>query len=235
MYAIQGDADGAMTHLYCLQDIGDDDSIAYLKKSRTDGDFEPIRDESAAFKELTGYARIKIGNSLGEYGEDNVDNLEASLDKLGYPDVELTETDKAYKAPRIWYKAECRTTAYFVLLVMNHPKTTLSVLDWEDEEFDVIIAWGDKVKKGEDPKVYVEDPVDAEEEIDKLAQKQDEALRKPEEMAKEVDHTLDTPNRIADQGQDAVDRAGKTVETLEKTGDNLKKAGDAVKGVGSIF
>lgn len=235
MNAIQGHADGAMAHLYCLQDIGDDASIAYLKKSRTDSDFEPIRDKSAAYKELTGYARMKIGNSLGEYGEDNVDNLEASLEKLGYQHVDVTETDKPYKAPRIWYKPECRTTAYFVLLVMNHPKTTLSLIDWDDESFDVIIAWGDTITKGKDPKVYVEDPVDVEDELDQLSKKQDEALRKPDEMAREVDHTLETPNRIADQGQDAVDRAGKTVETLEKTGDNIKKAGDAVKGVGSMF
>ena len=234
MHAIQGEADDAMEQLYCLQDIGDDDAIGYLKKSRTDGDFEPIRDDSEKFKELTGYARIKIGNSLGEYGEDNVDNLEATLGKLGYAVDEVTETKKPYKAPLIWYKPASRTTAYFVMLVMDHPKTKLSIVDWEDEDFDVIIAWGDDVQKGKEPKVYVKDPADAEKEIDGMLAKQDEALRKPDKMAREVDKAVDTPNRIADQGQDAADRVDKTVDTMEKTGENIKKAGDAIKGLGGF-
>lgn len=222
MYAIQDDEANAVSQLRCLADIESEDSVKYLKMARKDADFAPIRDRSAGFKEVTGYARIKIGNSLGDYGEDNVDNLEGSLEKLGYPVEEVTTTKKTYKEPQVWYKPECAFPAYIVVEVMNHPGTKTHKITWEDEPFDVIVAWGDEVVKGKEPRVHVRDPRDAEKKLDDIARKEDEMLRKPEAKAREIEHVVETPDRMTRKVEGGFDRAGKTVERLEKTGKKLE-------------
>lgn len=221
-HALLEEEEAAVKQLVCMSEIESDQSAAYLKKARKDPDFVPIRDDSKKFKQLTGYARIKIGNGLGEYGEDNVDNLEASMEELGFPIEEVTETRKTYKEPHIWYKKECAFPAYMLIEVMNHPSTKTHEIDWKDEPFDVIVAWGDRIKKGEEPRLRVKDPEDAERKLDDLARKEDEILRKPEQGARKVEHVVETPDRVTKKVEGSVDRAEKTVDRLEKTGKTLE-------------
>lgn len=209
--------------LTCLQAIGDKDAVTHLRKARRDDDFRDIRDRSAGFKRVTGYARIKIGNSLGEYGEDNVENLEASLERLGMRVEEVTSTTKKYGEPHIWFKPECKTAVYFVMKVMAHPRTKTHIITWDDEPFDVMIAWGDAVRKGSEPKVYVRDPQDAERKLNDLANAQDEALRKPEAIANDVDRAVGTPERVEQKVDGSIRRAGRTLERIESSGDKIKR------------
>ena len=221
MYAMTDNEAEMVKHLYCLRDIGTSDAIKALRKARSDSDFARIRARSAAFKAITGYARIKIGNSLGEYGEDNVDNLEGMLEALGYPAPTLTETDKPYLEPHIWYRLESRTAAYMVAKLMAHPRTRTHLIDWDEKDFDVIVAWGDKVKKGDDPKVYVPDPADAEDALVELNRQSDEALRKPEQFAQDVEDTLGKPQEAIDSVTDSVNRAADTVDKVKGAVDTL--------------
>ena len=220
MYALNDNEKKMVEHLYCLRDIGNSDAIKALYKARKDSDFALIRDKSAPFKVVTGYARIKIGNSLGEYGEDNVDNLEAMLDALGYDEPLITETKRPYTEPHVWYKAESRVAAYMVMKLIAHQGTRTHGIDWENEEYDIIVAWGDRIKKGEEPKLYINDPTDAEKTISDLRREHDEALRKPEKFARSVDETLGKPEAIANEVTGAVD---KTVETGKKVSDTVDK------------
>ncbi|MCB9728504.1 MAG: hypothetical protein H6746_08505 [Deltaproteobacteria bacterium] len=222
MYAMTGDAKSAVESLRCLQDIGDDASIEYLKKARTDTDFASIRSTSAEFKEVTGYAKIKLGNGLGELGEDNVDNIEASMEKLGYPITEITETGKPYAEPHIWYKPECMRAAYFLIKVMNHPDTRTHRIDWDNEDYDVIVAWGDTVEKGKEPRMRVQDPADAEKKMDDLRREENALLAKPEDAANKVENVVEAPERMGDKATKGVERAGRTVEKIQNVGEKIK-------------
>ena len=73
MHARLDQPEEAAAQIACLQAIGSDEAVDRLKKARRSNDFLGIRDKSASFKRVTGYAKIKMGNALGEYGEDNVD------------------------------------------------------------------------------------------------------------------------------------------------------------------
>ncbi|MGM0574569.1 MAG: tetratricopeptide repeat protein [Myxococcota bacterium] len=225
LYALKGDAEQAVRELWCLTDIGNEEALEYLKMARTDSDFEPIRDDSAEFKEATGYARIKIGNSLGEYGEDNVYNLDKSLEELGYPVAEVTEAPKEYGEPHIWFKPAAKRTVYFIMKVISHPDIQTHPITWEDEEYDVLIAWGDAVEEGKEPAMRVRDPRDAEDKLNELAREEDRMLREPEKAAREVEDVVETPGRMVDDAKGTVDRVEKTKDTIEKTGDAVKKLG----------
>lgn len=222
MYAMLDDEEAMIEHLQCLQDIGTDDSVKALRKARTDRDFARMRSRSPRFKALTGYARIKIGNSLGEYGEDNVDNLEGSLEALGYKGVMVTNADRPYTEPHIWYRPEARTAAYMVTKLIRHPRTKTHIIDWEDtDNYDVIIAWGDRIKKGSEPKLYVKDPDDNDKSLSDLKRKNDEALRKPDKVAGDVDHTLGAPQRGVNAANDSVNKTKNTMNKVQGTADKV--------------
>jgi hypothetical protein len=222
-YALAKNEERMAAHLECLVAIGTKESAGFLRRAREDRNFKAIRDSSAGFKHASGYARIKLGNSLGEYGEDNIDNIESSLERLGWPVEEVTDTPRTYNEPHVWFKPESKRTAYFVMKVIGHPRTKTHVIDWKDEPFDLIIAWGDGVKKGQEPRLYVKDPDDSGSRLDELARAENDALRKPEEFANEVDQVVGTPERATKRVQGSIDRAGRTVDRLEKTGDRLDK------------
>jgi hypothetical protein len=222
LYAMTGDAKSSVESLRCLQDIGDETAVNYLKKARTDSDFSSIRNTNPEFKEVTGYAKIKIGNSLGERGEENVDNLESSMEKLGYPITEITETGKTYDEPHVWYKPECMRAAYFLIKVMNHPDTRTHRIDWENEDYDVIVAWGDTVEKGKEPRVRVQDPADAEKKMDDLRREENALLAKPEDAANKVENVVEAPERMGDKATKGVERAQKTVDRIQNVGEKIK-------------
>ena len=210
-------------HLECLVAIGTPESANFLRRAREDRQFKGIRDKSKGFKHATGYARIKLGNSLGEYGEDNIDNIEGSLERLGWPVEEVTDTPNARGEPHIWYKPESKRTAYFIMKVLGHPRTQAHVIDWADEPFDLIIAWGDGIKKGNEPRLYVRDPDDNSSRLEDIERAEKEALRKPEAFATEVDKVVGTPERAVNRVEGSLDRAGRTMERLEKTGEKLDR------------
>lgn len=225
MYARQGKAEKANEQLACVRDIGTDEAVELLRKARKDPDFAPIRDQSSRFKKVTGYARIKIGNSIGKMGQDNVDNIVLSLAELDYPEPKVTEAPREYEAPQVWFKPHSRRTAYIIVKLLNHPDTKVAPVSWEDEQFDVIVAWGDDVKEGEKPKARVKDPADAEEGIEELRQKERQALREPKKVASEVEDVMGQPAEAADEAKGAVEDAKKTGETIKKSGEKAKDFG----------
>lgn len=222
-YGLMGNEERMSEHLECLVAIGTPESARLLRRAREDRQFKGIRDKSRGFKRATGYARIKLGNSLGEYGEDNIDNLEGSLERLGWPVEEVADTPRTYGEPHVWYKPESKRTAYFVMKVIGHPRTQAHVIDWSDESFDLIIAWGDGTVAGKEPRLYVRDPDDSRSHLDELDRAEREALRKPEAFASEVDKVVGTPERAVNRVEGSLDRAGRTVDRLEKTGEKLDR------------
>ncbi len=213
----------ALLRLSDMGDNGNDDALKLLKMARTDTDFEDIRDDSVPFKRLTGYARIKVFNAMGERGEENVDNLEASLKKLNFEIDGPDESGKKRKHPIVWFAEHAKPAAYIVKELLNHPKTQTVMFTVEQlKGYDVVAVWGDDLKDDDDPEVYVSDPDDAEKKLDELARKEDEILRKPEEAVDDVEDALETPDRIKDRIEDNLERPGKAIDRAGKTVDKVK-------------
>ncbi|MFT7581709.1 MAG: hypothetical protein ACI9MR_003387 [Myxococcota bacterium] len=228
VYALEDDDANMAKYLQNLADLGangDAAALEMLKLTRNDEDFAGVRDKSTEFKRITGYARIRIQNSLGELGEDNVDNLQASLKKLGHEVTEISPTKKKWKHPVVWYAAHAKGVAYIATKLLNHPDTKTKQLSVKQlKGYDLIIAWGDVVKD-EDPKEWISDPADAEKKIDDLARKQDELLSAPSDAVDEVEDVLSTPDKVT----------GKADETVEKGEDAVKKVGDTIDKATGLF
>lgn len=225
--AVMGRGEDAVEYLRKLTDIGTKDALSRVFKARVDSDFIALRDDPA-FRDATGYVRVKITNGVGEYGEDEVERIKAELGNLRH-DVAAVAPDKTErKRPIIWHKdsKEAKSAAYIFDKVLNHPETKFNVIDWETE-FDIIISWGDDIEMDDhgDPivKSYApSSPEDAEKKTDELMYEQDAALRKPEEHARKVQHTVETPDRMERKAEASGRRVESTIKTMEKTGDKIK-------------
>ena len=224
--AYKGQGAEAVERIHRLVDIGTKPAIKRVNKTRTDPDFEPIHDY-VPYKRVSGFAKLKIVNSIGEYGEDEVDRIQKTLEKLDYPVAKMgADKVKNRKAPVVWFKEHSIATAYMVKEVAIHPGTVMTKIDW-NSEYDVIVSWGNKLVKRDGVKQpqrdYTDiDPDGAEKRLDKLRRKQDDALRKPDQIARKVNHTIDTPDRIENKIEGSIDRTKRTIDRIEKTGDKLK-------------
>jgi hypothetical protein len=228
-YALKKDEANMAKYLMNLRDMsasGNKDAAEMLKLVKTDADFNDIKDDSVEYKKITGYAKILIINDLGEMGEENVDNLVGSLKKLGYVTQTKGSDKKPLKRPFIFFADHAKPQAYIVKKVINHPKVETKLLSKDklcndDGCFDVVIQWSDDVKKDE-PKVFVSDPDDAEDKLDKLEKEQDEILSKPDDAMDEVDEALGKPEEVQDRVDENLERPGKAVDKVEKTVDKIK-------------
>jgi tetratricopeptide (TPR) repeat protein len=223
-HAFAGREDESVEYLARLQDIGSTDALKALKATRKDADFDKIRD-SDGYKRTTGFAHIKVVNSIGEFGEDEVERITKTLEKLDMKPEEVGEDKtRGRETPVIWYKPHSAATAYVVKQVVVHPGTIMTKITW-DTPYDIIVSWGNKLIKKAGVKQPAKDytDVDPEKQLDSLRNDQDKALRQPEQVARKVEYAVDTPNRIENKVEGSVKRVENTIDTIEKTGDKLDK------------
>ncbi len=225
-HAVRKEGPEAVEQLQRLQDIGTKPALKRLAQSRVDPDFKPIRDYRP-YKRVSGYARIKVVNSIGEFGEDEVERIVGTLSKLKHP-VDDTGLDKVNgrKAPVIWFKDHSSPTAYLIKKVVIHPGTTLTKITW-NTDYDIIVTWGNKVVKKDGVAQPAKDytnytPAEGEKRLDDLLREEDKILREPERTARKVDHAIETPERVERKVDSSVDRVERTVDTIQKTGDKIK-------------
>jgi hypothetical protein len=215
-------------HLMNLRDLalgGNAEAAGYMKQARTEKDFTGFRDESTEFKRITGYAKIKVINHIGEKGEENVDNLVGSLEKLGYSAESKESEKKVDKMPVIYFAEHARTQAFVTKQLIDHPKLQTKAMPkdklcGDDGCYDVVVQWSDETKG--DPKSRVADPATAEKKIAELEKKQDELLSKPDEAIDELNEALDKPAEAQEKIENLVDKPGKAVEKVEKSIDKVK-------------
>ena len=225
-HAFRSDGSASVELLQRLQDIGTRPAIRRLAKARTDPDFKPIQDYRP-YKVVSGFARIKVVNSVGVYGEDEVERIVTTLKELSHP-VEDTGNDKVQgrTAPVLWYKPHSAATAYLVKKVVLHPGTTLTKINWQTD-YDIIVSWGMQIvtRDGvEQPATDYTDvsPEEAETRMDDLLREEDKILREPEQAARRVDHAVETPQRVERRVDGSVDRVERTVDTIERTGGRIE-------------
>lgn len=218
--------DDAIQWLQNLADLGTEQSAERLIRARGDGDFSNLRDD-LEFKRITGYARIRVVNSLGEPGEPAMANIQTLLDKLGHKDVTTKTQKKALDEPQVLFKPHAKAQVSLISDLLNHPRVRLDPLDGDAKE-DIVIIWGSKMQKGEDGSVSVEsmgpDTVDGKMEAAK--RKQNEILSKPEGAINKVDRVISTPERT----YKSAEAMGKRVEGTVKKGQGLFKK---VEGIGT--
>ena len=216
----------AVENLQKLVDIGSEEALKRVAGARVDEDFEPIRDY-VPYKRVTGYARIKVVNSIGVYGEDEVERITTTLGRLKHKVADTApDRQQGREAPVIFFKPHSAPTAYLVKQVVVHPGTVMTAITWETP-YDIIIAWGNRVvtRDGvEQPATDFTDvsPAEAEAQMDDLLRAEDRILREPEQAARQVDHTLRTPERVEQRVDDSVERVERTVDTIQRTGDTLE-------------
>ncbi len=191
-------------------------------KEKADPDFDGVRDTSAAFKEVTGYAKIRIVNEIPDLDEDNPDHILKSLKKLGFR-PEFLESDKkpTAKFPQIFYAEHARATAWLIRQLIKHPKATATAFAADDlQGWDIVVRWSDDLKDVQE-NAWVDDPKKAEKKLDDLARKQDELLRKPEEKAEELEEALNKPAELQEDIEEQLERPGKAVERTKKAIDKI--------------
>lgn len=220
----------AIDYLGRLRDLGTETAGNRLQEARMEPDFEPARDNST-FKNLTGYAKIKLINSRGEVGEDEVDRIAKYFEKAKFP-IHDTGHDKHERdMPIIWTQdGTARSTAFILMRLVNHPNTQVVMIDW-DTDYDIIVSWGDTYKKnarGDDVPTRTYEVKDPEKTSDEALREQDRALREPDKYASEVDNKLGTPERMMNRGESSINRVERSVDTIE----NLGKKVDKIQNLG---
>ena len=223
-HALMKQTDPAVDELQKLADLGTDQSLERLVRARRDGDFQNVRDDKR-FKQVTGYMRIEVINTIGEPGEPAIENIEVMLKKLGHAPPKVESNKEKRDAPQILFKDHVKSQVPLIAELLNHPRVRLDPMK-EDSKYDMIIRWGAKVVKGDDgTKVESLGPNTVDDKIDAAKRKQNKALARPEQAIDKVDRVVGTPDRA----YKGVEGMGKRVEgSAKKVEGSFKK----IKGLG---
>ena len=214
-------------YLQRLVAMGTGESLDKVHDARMDPDFASIRKESA-FKKITGYVRVKVLNSSGEFGEEEVERIERLLDRLRHHVADTGFDKYRRKRPFIWYNGlqSSRIQAMLFKDVVDHPDTRMKPINW-DSEFDVIISWGVEIVKDEygdsrpTPVARSADPDNLDKKMQSLEHKQGQALREPDQAANKANRVLGTPERAKSKTKNAIKRTERTIKKIEGVGKKL--------------
>ena len=231
MYARLGNLDSAARYLHFLGDLGTEDASRYLHKARVSSDFRGAKDHQG-YKDVTGFARIKLLNGKGVYGEDEIERIEEYFEGAFYSVEESSLDPHDREFPVIWHKdGTARNTAFILSKLVNHPQTMLVPIDW-NTEYDIVVTWGDTFEldpRNGQPIVREYEMKNPDDATENALYEQDKALREPEKYARKVDKTAKTPDRMINQGESGVRRVENTVNVIEKTGKTLESGGGLLK------
>jgi len=228
--ALTDNTERSIELLQCIQDLGTEEHVEQLKKIRGDDDFASLRDNSE-FKRITGYARVALVDTLkAGRGEENLDNLEELLGKLNYK-VTRKEVDKEQTKPTVFYKLHSKMPAYLISKMIDHPSMGVSVMPakYQKKDFDVVVLWGDRYKKGEEPKSRVPSIDDADDLLNDISRKENEILSKPDKYERKLNEALNAPdkfgnklNSLGNKTEKIINKPGETVDKIKKIGDKLR-------------
>jgi len=229
-YALLKRRDPAVAELQKLADLATDESLERLIRARRDGDFKHIR-KDGRFKKVTGYMNILVLNTIGDDGEEAVENIETMLQKLGHARPELEEEDKKRDAPQILFKEHAKAQVPLIAELLNHPRVRIDPLKGKSP-YDMIIKWGAKiVKKDGSRRAESLGPDTADKKLNAARRKQNEVLSKPEKAIDRVDHVISTPDRAYNKVTGMGKRAENTVNKAEATGKKIESIGDKLSSL----
>ena len=203
-------------HLQWLSDLGTDDAIERLIKARTDGDFKNVREDSE-FKRITGYARIRVVNTIKDAGEKGVENIEIMLKEMGHARPDTDEKGKEQDFPQVQFKPHAKAQTLVITQLLNHPRVRMDPMTG-DSKYDIVIIWGAKVIN-EGGKLTVESmgPKTVDGKMSQARSAQNKVLAKPDQAINKVDKIVSTPERT----YKSVESMGKRVEGTFNKGKGL--------------
>lgn len=231
MHSMTGDKDGALGWLWCMRDVAREGHLKLLKSARKDSDFISMRRDDR-FKEVTGYAKTLIIDTLpDDLGADNTDNLKASLETFKQTVIKQVRPDLNKTRPYIFYRAVARNQAYIYSKVMNHPKVVIKPMPAakEDEGFDIVILWGDKLPKDGEPTLYVQAADESQDFLKDVQKTEDQIMAAPDDFEKEIDSATSPVTDTYKQGENTYKKAE---DTIDKGKDTVDKAGKIIKSIG---
>lgn len=146
----------SLQNLRDLANAGNKDADKLLKMTKTDSDFDGVRETSTEYRRITGFTRVRVINHLGEMGEENTDNLVDSFKKLGYDASQKESDKKVVKNPVVFYAEHAKAQAYIVTQLIEHPKIVTTQMEAKSlcsdgQCYDVVVQWNDEVS-GKNPK-----------------------------------------------------------------------------------
>jgi hypothetical protein len=236
-FALKKDGSEAVKYLKRLRVVGSKKALRNIKLSRSEPKFAPIHGY-VPFKKVSGYAKIKILNSLMDVGGNDLGALEIKRIKktlenkrFNYPVAESGGKDKKQGRtyPVIFFKPHSAATAWFVRKVVLHPKTKLvKITDAKyfaklnKSDFDIIVTWGNETERKPNGQIgpktdYTRtSEVDLDKRMRKLDSAHNDALKKPEKAVADAERVVDTPDRVTRKVENKVDKVKKTGERVEK-------------------
>ena len=233
--ALTGDKANAIEYLMRIRDLKKAAGYKKLRLARKDKDFISIR-ETPEFKNVTGYAHVKLLNGMSQenqdIGDDNVSILKDLMARLDYP-PEVIGLDKHVRTrPIIWYKKPSKAVAYVLKKLINHPHVLLVPIDW-NSKFDIIVSWADKVGTSPDGVRQVKYSMaggkfDPDKKVASVLKEEDKMLCAPDEYAAKAD-------KIASAPANAVNKVDSTVKKIEGIGKKVKNVGKVFKKLKSPF
>lgn len=203
-------------HLQWLSDLGTDDAIERLIKARTDADFRKVREEPD-FKRITGYAKIRVVNTIAEAGEEGVKNIEIMLKEMGHARPDTDEKGKKQDFPQVQFKPYAKAQTLVITQLLNHPRVRMDPMKG-DSKYDIVIVWGAKVtNEGGKLKVESVGPKTVDGKMSAARAAQNKVLAKPDQAINKVNRIVDTPERT----YKSVESMGKRVEGTFNKGKGL--------------
>ena len=125
-----------------------------------------------------------------------------------------------------------RNQAYVYSKIMNHPKVVIKPMPKakEDEGFDVVILWGDKISKDSDPTLYVQATDESQEFLTDVQKTEDQIMASPDDFEKEIDSATSPVTDTYKQGEDTYKKGEDTYKKGEDTVDKAEKIIKSVPG-----
>lgn len=236
-HALTGDKANAIEYLMRIRDLKKKYGYEKLRLARKDKDFARVR-ETPEFKNVTGYAHVKLLNGMSQenrdIGSDNVSILKDLMAKIGYPPEAIGLDKHVRTRPIIWYKKPSKAVAYVMKkLINNNPHVLLVPIDW-NSKFDIIVSWADKVGTSPDGVRQAKYSMaggksfDPDKKAASVLKEEDKMLSGPDEYAAKADKIASTPSN-------AVNKVNSTANKVESVGKKIKNVGKVFKSLKSPF
>lgn len=227
--ALMGDKANAVEYLMRIRDMKKPYGYKKLRKARKDKDFASIR-EDPGFKNVTGYAHVKLLNGMSQenrdIGDDNVSILKDLLVKIEYPPEAIGIDKHVRKRPIIWYKRPSKAVAYVLKKLIKNPHVLLVPIDWKSK-FDIIISWADKVGISPDGVREAKYSMAGGGSFD--------PDKKAASIMKEQDKMLSEPDKYVEKADKIASAPSNTANKIDSTAKKIENVGKKIKSVGKVF
>jgi tetratricopeptide (TPR) repeat protein len=222
--------DKALMRLKWLGDLAGKEAIGKLIKARTDGDFRSLRGDTG-FKRVTGYMQILVINTIGEPGEEAMENIGIMLKEMGHARPSIDDNDDELENPMVIFKSYAKAQTAAIAGLLNHPRVQIKPFKGKSK-YDIIIRWGARMGDGG---AESSGPRTVDGAMEAARERQNQVLAKPDAAVAKVDKVVSKPGNVytsVTKGADKIDtRAKKTYEGGKGIVDKVTDISDKISSL----